>query len=320
MNIRKNIQNRNILFLLAAALVLFLVAGTAVSWQHAYAEEEAEAFQSVKQTRYLKETAWLFEKPESRAKKAIKVRKSSGITVIGVSRSGWSRVGHGRKTYYIRSEKLDVYNGYLAAIDAGHQKKGNPKQEPIGPGAKEKKAKVTSGATGQYTGIPEYKLTLKMARMLEKELKARGYKVKMIRTKHNINLSNSKRAKIANRAEADVFIRIHANSSESRKVFGALTVSPTKKNPYCKEIYRESRRLSRVMLSEFCRTTKAKNRGVMYTDTMSGINWSKVPVTIVEMGFLSNKTEDRKMNRSKAYQKKMIRGMANGVDAYFHRI
>ncbi len=215
--------------------------------------------------------------------------------------------------------KRATNNGYLVVIDAGHQKKGNSATEPIGPGAKQKKAKVSSGATGNYTRIPEYKLTLKMAKKLKKELKSRGYQVKMVRTKHDVNISNSQRAKIANRAGADAFIRIHANSSANTSVSGALTISPTKNNRYCKKIYKKSSRLSKCVLTEFCKATGAKNRGVMYTDTMSGINWSKVPVTIVEMGFLSNKKEDIKMNKSAAYQAKMAKGIADGIDRYLKR-
>ena len=48
---------------------------------------------------------------------------------------------------------------------------------------------------------------------------------------------------------------------------------------------------------------------------MTGLNWSQVPVTIIEMGFLSNPTEDRLLNDS-SYQDKLALGIANGIGEY----
>lgn len=206
----------------------------------------------------------------------------------------------------------------VIVIDAGHQKKANTKLEPIGPGAKQKKMKVTGGATGKYTKQKEYDLNLKVAKLLEKKLKAKGYRVIMIRTKNDVNISNSKRAKIANEAKADAFIRIHANADTSSKTNGVLTLCQTKNNKYNKKLYKKSYKLSKSIVKSIAKKTGAKDLGVERTDKMSGINWAQVPVTIVEMGFLTNKKED-KLLATKAYQKKIVNGIANGIDDFLNK-
>ncbi len=212
--------------------------------------------------------------------------------------------------------KADTQKQKVVCIDAGHQTKANLNKEPIGPGSKTKKYKVTGGTTGCSTHVPEYKLNLKIAKKLKKELVARGYKVVMVRTKNDVNISNVERAKIANEAKADVFIRIHANSSDSSKAKGALTCAPGDSNPFLsKKIRKKSQKLSKLVLKSFCKATGAKNCGVMYTNEMTGINWCTVPVTIMEMGFMSNASEDELM-QTKSYQKKMVKGMADGIDKF----
>lgn len=80
---------------------------------------------------------------------------------------------------------------------------------------------------------------------------------------------------------------------------------------------------SRDTLAENRRITIAidagmKNRGLSGRDDLTGTNWSKVPVTLIEMGFMTNKKEDKKMQKY-SFQKKMAKGIADGVDSYFGR-
>ena len=65
-----------------------------------------------------------------------------------------------------------------------------------------------------------------------------------------------------------------------------------------------------------CGKAKVKNRGLMKRDDLTGTNWAKMPVTLIEVGFMTNPKEDKLLHK-KEYQKKLAMGMVDGIDQYF---
>ncbi|MBQ8941323.1 MAG: N-acetylmuramoyl-L-alanine amidase [Firmicutes bacterium] len=207
------------------------------------------------------------------------------------------------------------FSNYTIAIDAGHQSHGNSAQEPIGPGASETKAKVTGGTSGKASGLDEYELNLIISLKLKKLLEEKGYNVIMTRETNDVDISNSERAAIANSANANAFVRIHANGSDDPAVNGAMTICQTPSNPYNGYLYDESYSLAENILNSLTEETGAYREKIWETDTMSGINWATVPTTIVEVGYMSNREEDLKL-ANEEYQDKVALGIMKGIEKY----
>lgn len=207
-------------------------------------------------------------------------------------------------------------NSHVVVIDPGHQGQGDSTTEPNGPGSSTMKARVAGGTHGTTTGVYEYQLTLVISQQLQAELENRGYTVYMTRTSHDVNISNMERAQYATSVGGEIAVRIHANGVDNASVSGAMALAPSSANPYIAYLADSSWNLSKCILDSYCGATGMRNQGVSTSDTMTGINWSTVPVTILEMGYMTNPTDDVNME-DPAYQARMVQGIADGIDAYF---
>lgn len=209
-----------------------------------------------------------------------------------------------------------VTAGKLIAIDPGHQEKGNYEKEPVGPGASEVKTKVSAGTQGSITKVSEHQFNLELSLKLRDTLEALGYQVVMTRETAEVDISNAERAELANEAGADIFIRVHADGAENTAANGISVLYPSENNPYVAELSTESQTLARCLLDGMCEATGAKRRGIIKRDDLTGMNWAKMPVVVIEAGFMTNAEEEKNL-LNEEYQALLVKGIVKGIQEYF---
>jgi N-acetylmuramoyl-L-alanine amidase len=196
-------------------------------------------------------------------------------------------------------------------LDPGHSKGGNKQMEKNSPNSQVLKVKDPGGAAGVSTRLPEYEINMRIAKKLKVLLEKEGFNVIMTKNSNEENPGNVERAEIGNRNNANLVVRIHCDSSDSSSTQGASMLVPEPVG-HAEKIYEVSQKYGKIILENYISSTGAKNRGISKRKDLTGFNWSKVPVVLIEMGFMSNPTEDQ-MLASEAYENKMATGLLNGI-------
>lgn len=215
-----------------------------------------------------------------------------------------------------KPEQPKVASKKVIVIDPGHGNRSNLEKEPISPESKEMKIKDGGGADGVNTKTPEYEINMKVSMKLKEILEQKGYVVKMTKTENSQSPGNVERAEIGNKENAALVIRIHADSSESTTAVGASILVPAPINNNTSKIYNQSKNYGTTILNTLISEVGMRNKGVVERKDMTGFNWSKVPVVLVEMGFLSNPQEE-KLLCSQNYQDKIANALSHGIENVF---
>lgn len=168
---------------------------------------------------------------------------------------------------YIALKKPSEVYDHIVVLDAGHGGKD--------PGAE--------AADGSYY---EKEINLKILLYAKELLDNENIKVYYTRTDDRTIYLNP-RVNLANETEADLFISIHCNSSESSLPRGLEVLY---KSNWGEGSY-SSEQLARIALEEMKTVTGHVNRGLVAGDEMVIINKSQVPVALIEVGFMSNPQE-----------------------------
>jgi N-acetylmuramoyl-L-alanine amidase len=207
----------------------------------------------------------------------------------------------------------------VVVLDPGHDLRGNPETEPIGPGSVTRKIKDGGGTRGVVSGLSEAQLNLRVALRLRPLLERAGLRVVLTRAKTaGTSMGNIARARIANRARAALFLRIHADGSTDQSTRGTHTLYPAFRRGWTDDVYAASKRAATIVQSELVRALGFPDRGLQERSDFTGFNWSNVPVILAELGFMTNPTEDRLL-ASAAYQRRAAVGLCRGTLRFLGR-
>ncbi len=214
----------------------------------------------------------------------------------------------------IAPEKVSSVADKVIVVDAGHGISSYNKQEPIAPNSSETKIAFASGTRG--INQTEEQLNLSVALKLQKALLDKGATVHMTRTENKTDMTNIDRAEFANDVNADISVKIHADGSNDSSVHGTSVLVPGNRYITDNAVIGQSKLAGEFILEEFVKETGAVNMGISVRNDLTGFNWTKVPIVLIEVGFMTNPEEDRKMETNE-YRDKMVRGIVSGLEKYF---
>ena len=199
----------------------------------------------------------------------------------------------------------------VIGIDPGHQAKPDYSKEPVAPGSKTYKAKVSAGTRGNVSKVYEFRINLSVGLRLKAILQGYGATVVMTRETNDVNISNRQRAELFNDNKTDYAIRLHCNGKDDTGVNGAFVLIPAA-NPYLADC----KKAAQLLLDAYCDKTGAKDLGITPRSDQTGFNFCNRMIVNIEMGHLSNAKEEQNLI-SDTYQQKMAQGIADGILRYF---
>ena len=248
-----------------------------------------------------------------------RIDESGQITAVGVGRSTITARAAAKTsvaasfTVIVVAPGSGRMAGLIIGLNPGHQTKTITKKYPIAPGSKKKAYGCKVGAGGRWSRVPEYEVVLQIGLKLRKKLEDAGATVVMTRTTNDVSLTNIQRAEILNKAGVDVALQLHCNSSNKKSHHGCSGFVRTTGG-----WYGQSKAIGKALVKGICASTGMTNKGVKKYNGYMSLNWTTTPSVLLEMGYLSNKAED-KLLATDEFREKIAQGIFDGLCAYYGR-
>ena len=153
-----------------------------------------------------------------------------------------------------------------------------------------------------------------MGLALRDGLRAAGARVVMTRTSADVVLSSEARALVADACGADLFLRLHCDSSDDPGARGFCTIVPGY-NEWTAPIVEPSLEAARAIHPLVVEGLGAEDRGIVERSDLAGFNFCTVPAMLFEMGFMSNPEEDALLS-DPSYQRLLAGSIGRAVARY----
>jgi N-acetylmuramoyl-L-alanine amidase len=202
-------------------------------------------------------------------------------------------------------------------IDPGHQAIPDLTLEAITPDSNDLKPRTAPGTVGLKTKTPEYMVALQIALQMESLLIRQGCEVILTRRVNEVSLSNIERAKIANSSNANFCLKLHCNGVRSVLRYlaswkrGSMTLIPAAIESTI-SIYQPSLTVANILHKKLVEATHFPDLGIHSRSDLTGFNWSQIPVVLLELGYLTNPTDESYLV-NKAFQEKLATTLTKGV-------
>lgn len=277
----------------------------------------------------------LYDEPKEGANIYVTLNKGVDLTRTGV-KEGWVRILLNGGNYYVKSsyvQETDIawatktdakQEAHIVFIDPGKQVVDDKELEPISPDVNPDqvvdgagmKVKMPPAAVGVSTERYEYDVTQEVANHLKSVLVQRGYTVFISRESGSVNLSNARRASMANADGAEVYIKLEAGEVSDPTTMGVIGFITTSTNSVTGSNYQNNYLLCYDILKNISEDTTATRLGIYETDDLTSLNYCKMPATVINVGFLSNQYDDQAL-ADPEYQRSLATAIADGVDDFF---
>ena len=198
-------------------------------------------------------------------------------------------------------------------IDPGHNRLPNYGLEPVGPKSRTLDVKDGGGVFGIRSHAPSSRVNLKIGLRLRDILRSNGYCVTMTRSRQGgVGMGNIARARIANKAHAALFVRIHCDGSNDHSRYGTATLYPAFHRGWTDDVLPASKNAAKLIQDSLVKALGSRDLGTISRKDVTGFNWSNVPVVLTEVGFMTNRGEDRLLTTD-AYKARAAQGIADGI-------